>query len=61
MKQILKAVDTIALELGCCKPTLEILDGNKRASMIDRCFGFEAYELEPKLSRASFFDKEFAD
>lgn len=38
---LLKAVETLALELGCCKVTLEVKDDNERAQAVYRRFGFD--------------------
>ena len=54
---LLEAVEDFAVESGCCKITLEVLEGNKVAQQAYRNFGFSGYELDPKMGNALFFDK----
>ena len=42
---------------GCCKLTLEVLEGNERAIALYRTMGFDPYELDPAMGRAMFFEK----
>lgn len=42
----------------CCKLTLEVLEGNKLAQQVYRRFGFQGYELDPKMGRALFYEKK---
>ena len=56
-KQLLTSVENSARELGCCKMTLEILEGNHRAQKVYRDFGFEGYELDPEMGKAMFLQK----
>ncbi len=42
---------------GCCKLTLEVLEGNERAIGLYRTMGFDPYELDPAMGRAMFFEK----
>jgi ribosomal protein S18 acetylase RimI-like enzyme len=42
---------------GCCKLTLEVLEGNARAIGLYRAMGFDPYELDPAMGRAMFFEK----
>jgi GNAT superfamily N-acetyltransferase len=51
------AVEAEARARGCCKLTLEALEGNTGAIALYRDFGFAAYELDPAMGRASFFEK----
>ena len=55
---LLNEIQLKAKEKGCCKITLEVLEGNKRAQKIYKDFGFEGYELDPKMGKAIFLDKE---
>ncbi|MGC6425328.1 MAG: GNAT family N-acetyltransferase [Lentimonas sp.] len=57
-KLLLESIEIIARELGCCKLTLEVLEGNERAQSIYQRFGFNGYELDPKMGRALFYDKQ---
>ncbi|MEO0509506.1 MAG: GNAT family N-acetyltransferase [Verrucomicrobiota bacterium] len=59
-KQLLEEIEIIARELGCCKLTLEVLEGNERAKKIYKRFGFDGYELDPAAGRALFFDKKLS-
>lgn len=54
---LLQAIDQIALERGCCKVTLEVLEGNTVAQAAYRRHGFEAYQLDPSLGCAQFWHK----
>lgn len=50
-------VERYAHEAGCCKLTLEVLEGNKRARQAYENFGFRGYELDPKMGKAMFLEK----
>jgi len=54
---MLKKVEDIAKEKGCCKLTLEVLDGNKAAQNAYTKFGFGGYELDPVMGKALFWQK----
>lgn len=56
-RKMLHKAEAIARGLGCCKLTLEVLEGNLRAQAVYREFGFAGYELDPKLGRAQFWQK----
>jgi ribosomal protein S18 acetylase RimI-like enzyme len=51
-------VEEIAVELGCCKLTLEVLEGNHIAQAAYKSFGFNGYELNPQTGRALFWEKK---
>jgi ribosomal protein S18 acetylase RimI-like enzyme len=55
---MLKKVEQIARENGCCKLTLEVLEGNEVARSAYSSFGFESYALEPKMGQALFLQKK---
>lgn len=55
---LLEKAESVAKERGCCKMTLEVLEGNHRASKIYRRFGFNPYELDPELGNAMFYEKK---
>ena len=55
---MLEKVEQIAIERGCCKLTLEVLEGNRAAQSSYQKFGFSAYELDPEMGRALFWDKK---
>jgi ribosomal protein S18 acetylase RimI-like enzyme len=56
---LLAAVQTGARALGCCKITLEVLEGNTSAIAAYLKAGFEPYELDPAMGRAMFFERKF--
>lgn len=57
-QRMLEEVQRIARQRGCCKLTLEVLDGNEIAKSAYRRFGFSGYELNPKLGGALFWEKK---
>ena len=59
-KKLLAKAEEIATELGCCKLTLEVLEGNKVAQSAYRAYGFEGYELDPTTGKAMFWQKKLA-
>ncbi|MFM8332333.1 MAG: GNAT family N-acetyltransferase [Candidatus Methylumidiphilus sp.] len=56
-KRLLAQAEAIALNLGCCKLTLEVLEGNAVAQAVYRSFGFAGYQLHPDAGRALFWQK----
>jgi ribosomal protein S18 acetylase RimI-like enzyme len=50
-------VEQLAQEKGCCKLTLEVLEGNKIAQNAYKKLGFAGYELDPKMGGALFWTK----
>lgn len=56
-KRLLEKVEEIAKELGCCKLTLEVLEGNRIAQAAYKAYGFDGYELDPKFGKALFWHK----
>jgi ribosomal protein S18 acetylase RimI-like enzyme len=57
---MLKKVEAIARERGCCKLTLEVLEGNRIARRAYEKFGFSGYELDPVLGQALFWEKKLS-
>jgi ribosomal protein S18 acetylase RimI-like enzyme len=57
---MLQVVEQIALERGCCKLTLEVLQGNLPALDLYRKFGFAAYQLAAENGNAVFWQKRLA-
>lgn len=55
--KMLTKVEEIARSKGCCKLTLEVLEGNKIAQRSYEKFGFTGYELDPALGKALFWQK----
>jgi ribosomal protein S18 acetylase RimI-like enzyme len=56
-QKILAKVEDEAIKRGCCKITLEVLEGNIVARNAYKKFGFEGYELDPKVGKALFWQK----
>lgn len=56
-QRLLGRVEEIARERGCCKLTLEVLEGNRPAREAYLRFGFSAYQLDPANGRALFWEK----
>lgn len=56
-KQLLQAAEDLAIERGCCKVTLEVLEGNEPAKVAYLKFGFDGYELDPEMGKAMFWEK----
>jgi len=59
-QKILAKAEEWAREHQCCKLTLEVLEGNHTAQQAYRSFGFEGYELDPKMGKAMFWQKKLA-
>lgn len=57
-KLLLQKAEEIALDLGCCKLTLEVLEGNHIAQSAYKTFGFSGYELNPQMGKALFWEKK---
>jgi ribosomal protein S18 acetylase RimI-like enzyme len=55
--RMLKAVETLARERGCCKLTLEVLEGNRIARAAYEKFGFKGYQLDSETGHALFWEK----
>ncbi len=56
--RILEKVEEIARRRGCCKVTLEVLEGNEAAQRAYRRAGFVPYQLDPAMGRALFWEKK---
>jgi ribosomal protein S18 acetylase RimI-like enzyme len=56
-QSMLAKVEERAKEKGCCKITLEVLEGNEIARNSYMKFGFDGYELDPKMGKALFWQK----
>ncbi len=57
-QKILAKAEEVAKERQCCKLTLEVLEGNQIAQHAYRSFGFDGYELNPKMGKAMFWQKK---
>ncbi len=58
-KQLFDAVEQFARARGCCKLTLEVLEGNRGAQALYRELGFSNYSLLPEMGNALFLQKVF--
>ncbi|MBA1292822.1 GNAT family N-acetyltransferase [Pseudomonas lurida] len=56
-QKMLQKVEEIARQRGCCKITLEVLEGNDVAQSAYRKFGFEAGMFDPAHGRMLFWNK----
>lgn len=56
-QRMLQFVENIGVEKGCCKITLEVLEGNQVAKNAYLKFGFAGYELDPQMGKALFWEK----
>lgn len=56
-QHLLRAVEGEARERGCAKLTLEVLEGNAPARAAYEKFGFGAYQLDPAMGQAMFWQK----
>mgnify|MGYP000614993650 CR=1 FL=1 len=57
-RALLAHVEAMARQRGCCKLTLEVLEGNHGARRAYLDFGFEGYQLDPAMGQALFFEKK---
>lgn len=57
-KRLLAKAEELAVRLGCCKLTLEVLEGNAVAQAAYKASGFAGYELDPKMGKAMFWQKK---
>jgi GNAT superfamily N-acetyltransferase len=55
--RLLEKVEEIAQAKGCCKLTLEVLEGNNTAQQAYTRFGFAGYQLDPGMGKALFWEK----
>ncbi|WP_054085196.1 MULTISPECIES: GNAT family N-acetyltransferase [Pseudomonas syringae group] len=56
-QKMLTKVEEIARQRGCCKLTLEVLEGNEVAQGAYKKMGFDSYQLNPEMGRAMFWQK----
>jgi GNAT superfamily N-acetyltransferase len=57
-KLLLQKAEAMAFDLGCCKLTLEVLEGNHVAQSAYKACGFSGYELNPQMGKALFWEKK---
>lgn len=56
-RALLAHAEQVARARGCCKLTLEVLEGNRGARQAYLDFGFEGYQLDPAMGQALFMQK----
>ena len=56
-QKMLQKVEEIARQRGCCKITLEVLEGNAVAQSAYRKFGFDDSMFDPAYGRMLFWSK----
>ncbi len=56
-RRMLALVEVLAVERGCCKLTLEVLEGNSPARALYRSLGFAGYALDPETGQAQFWER----
>ena len=54
---LMQQAENLARELGCCKLTLEVLEGNHMAQAAYASLGYAPYELDPQMGQAQFWQK----
>jgi GNAT superfamily N-acetyltransferase len=59
-KRLLFKAEEIARSLGCCKLTLEVLEGNSVAQAAYNACGYASYQLNAKGGKALFWQKKLA-
>lgn len=59
-RALLAHAEEVARERGCCKLTLEVLEGNKGARQAYLDFGFQGYQLDPAMGQALFMEKKLS-
>ena len=56
-EKMLALAETLAVQRGACKLTLEVLSGNTGAARLYERIGFAAYQLDPAMGQARFMQK----
>lgn len=59
-QQLLSALDQVAINQGCCKITLEVLQGNGPATALYHKAGYQGYTLNEDTGQAMFWQKNLA-
>ncbi len=60
-QRMLEKVEEVARQRGCCKLTLEVLEGNEPAKNAYRRYGFSGYQLDPRSGHALFWEKPLGE
>jgi ribosomal protein S18 acetylase RimI-like enzyme len=56
-QRLMNKIEDLAISKGCCKITLEVLEGNQVAKSAYIKAGFKGYELDPEMGKAVFWEK----
>lgn len=56
-QQMRSMVERIARERGCCKITLEVLEGNQHAQRVYAKMNYASYQLQPEHGKALLWQK----
>ncbi|MEC5215217.1 GNAT superfamily N-acetyltransferase [Actimicrobium sp. GrIS 1.19] len=56
-QQIMRHIEQIAMERGCCKITLEVLQGNHHAQRVYSKMGYAGYQLDAEHGDALMWQK----
>lgn len=59
-RNLLMQAEQIARQRGCCKLTLEVLEGNQVARSLYASCGYAGYALDPEMGEARFWQKMLA-
>jgi len=59
-QRLLQALEAVAARRGCCKITLEVLQGNEPAKALYRKIGYQGYALADDTGQAMFWQKKLA-
>lgn len=57
-RRMLESMEQLARQRGCCKLTLEVLEGNAVARSLYASYGFAGYALDPSMGHALFWQKK---
>jgi ribosomal protein S18 acetylase RimI-like enzyme len=60
-KALFAEIERVAKQRGCCKLTLEVLEGNEGAKKLYDQLGFKPYLLDPEIGVAQFWEKPLLD
>ncbi len=56
-RKLFAEIESIAHDIGACKVTLEVLEGNEPARGLYASLGYGDYQLDPKMGKALFWQK----
>ncbi|MEP2990803.1 MAG: GNAT family N-acetyltransferase [Parasphingorhabdus sp.] len=56
-RKLFDEIHAIADEIGACKVTLEVLEGNEPAKALYASLGYGDYVLDPEMGKAMFWQK----